>query len=486
MPTGVQVQIGASAGPGSGDDTLEAQLFLVGTSSRGDVTKPIVARSYSELLELTGPRTTGGFAHDSARSYFGNNEGTGRVVFSRVIGPATPDSGIAVLLEAGAPGPQTMSIRASSPGPWSAGLTAVVTAGFSAATFNITISLLGAEVESFKNLSSPTAAVAAMANSNYVRGANLGSVTVAPGNNPTPASYTFMPGTDDVANVTVTHLLAGLDRFTPEFGPGIVAIPGQPASAVAVGIAAHCNSPAHPRSGVIAAAVGSTPAQIQAAARSLRTTVGAQTLRLVGPWWGLPADGEAGIRTVPPEGYYAGRRAAVIGQVGVWQPPAGEFGVALYGTGPEYAMTTDQRSSLADDAAIPIVATPSPRIYGDRSLSPDEVTWREGCWWDVMTVLAWRCDAVMEKFMGRNIDGLKGEFFKRMQTDLSGVLQPVAKAGGLVPSDTDPGWTIDLSANTGATVTAGKGIADVGARPPGVAELILIRLTKVGLTINAG
>lgn len=481
MPTGVQVTIGAVASPGGGDATLEAQFFLPGVSTRGVVNAPIIARSYAEFTDQVGPRYTGGSAHDAVRAYFAEAQGTGRVVFSRTVGPGATSAGTVALKDRStAPGLNTLTINASSPGPWSSNLSVIVTDGITAGTFTIAVALAGVTVETYRNLTSPADAVTALSISNYVRAVNAGSITTAPGNNPLVGTFTLTAGADDAANVTATQLVAALGVFTPDLGPGIVAIPGQAATAVAAGIGAHINSTN--RIGVLAAAAGTTVPSVVNLARTLRATTGARALGLVYPWVTLPTDGEATARLVSPEGAYAGRRAAVIGQVGVWQPPAGTFGQFNYIAGPEIALTAANIDSLVDDAIIPIAATPSPRIYGDRSLSADEVTWRFLSYSDEANLIAYRCQTVMTGKVGRTIDGLKGVFFAEVLTDLGAVLTEIAAQGGLVPDKGDPGWSIDLSANTPTLIAQGTAIADVYFRPPSVAELIRIRLTKTGFT----
>lgn len=482
MPTGVQVTIGAVAGSGGGDLTLEAQFFLSGTATRGDVTAPIIARSYSEFLDLVGPRTAAGSAHDAVRAFFGENDGTGRVVFARTVGPGATSAATVTLKDrSGGAGINTLVVNAANPGPWGAGMSVVVTDGILVNTYDLAITYGGQVVESFKGLATPAAAVTAAARSLWVRITNAGSATAAPGNNPLAGTFALVGGADDVANVAQAHLVLALDRFTADFGPGIVAIPGQPQT-VAASLAAHCALTN--RVGVIAAAAGTSYTAANTLADGLRATTNARTLRMVWPWVTLPADGEAGVRTVSPEGFYAGRRAATIGRVGVWQPPAGEFGQAQYVTGPEISATTTQRDSLADHAIVPIVATPSTRIYGDRSLSADEITWRQGAYSDLAGTLAYEMSAAAEPMVGKAIDGLRGAFFAEFLTRLTGVLAPYADARGLVPAGdgSDPGYGVDLSANNGTTISQGRAIADVSFRPPGVAELILMRLTKTGFT----
>lgn len=486
MPTGVQVTIGAAAGSGGGDPTLEAQFFVIGTSQRGSTTEPIIAKSYTEFTDKVGPRTTTGSAHDAVRAYFAENEGTGRIVFGRAVGPGAVSKGTLTLQDLAATALDTLRIDAASVGMWSANVTVEVTDGALADTFTLTIRNNGNVVEAYSNLTSPAAAVAALASSDYVRAVNLGSATVAPGNNPKPLSPTALSaGADDVQSVGYGELVGVLDMFSPDLGPGIIAIPGQP-QGVVTNLAAHCL--ANNRVGVVAAAAGTTPSSASDLVRALRSTNGARNVAMIYPWIVLPADGEAGVRTVPPEGAYAGRRAAAIGRVGVWQPPAGEYGAFSYVLAPEVVVTAAQRDALVDDAVIPIVASPTPRIYGARSLSAEETTWRFLSYSDLANLIAYHARQVMDGYIGRSIDGLRGKFFVEMRNDLASVMQPYADGGGLVPGtdssgqQTDPGFVIDLSANTGASVMAGQAIADISFRPPSVAELIRIRLTKTGLT----
>lgn len=481
--TGVQVSVTALAGTGNGDDTREAQLFLVGITSRGATDAPIIARSYPELVDLTGPRTLAGAAHDAARAYFASNAGTGRVVLARATGPGVLTTGTVTVKDRAAAPLDTISLNASSVGSWSSAVSVVVTNGPAPATVNLAVRLDGKVIETFAGLATPAAIAQALLLSQYVRAVNLGSAsdpTATPGINlPAVGTYTLSAGNADTANITTTELIAALTRFTPEYGPGLVAIPGQPISLVGPALAAHGAS--FGRIAIGAAPAGTTVQGAITAARALRTVPGSRALGMVYPWVTIPADGEAGARLVSPEGIYAGKRAAAIAAVGVWQPPAGDFGVIDYSTGPERSLTGPDIDALVDEAIIPIAPTPTARIYGDRSLSADEVTWRFLSYSDEVNAIAFDARGVMDAFVGRPIDGLSGQFFASMLTALIGVLQPYAVAGGLVPGNGDPGYVISFSANTAASVSTGVAIADIAVRPPSVAELIRIRLTKTGI-----
>lgn len=488
MPTGTIVSIEANTAGGSGDGTLVAQFMMTGVSSRGPIDQAVIATSYRSLVDQIGRRYAAGTVHDQARAFFGENEGVGRFVFARVVGSGTVSVGSVSVNDRASTPVATVRFDAANPGPWSSNVAVVVSDGVLPGTVNVTVTNRGEPVETYLGLASPAAITTAVVSSLFVRAVNLGSPTPAynpaapsPNTNmPAPGTYTLSAGADDVANVTAARLIAALELLTPDLGPGIVAIPGQPAASVAAGLTAHCAGRTG-RTCVVTAPLGTAYTSAVPLARALRSLPQARTARFVyGGGVMLPPDVDAGARLITEEGAYAGRRAAVIGRIGVHQPPAGENGIFRYVTAAGVKLTAGQIDALVDDAIVPIASTPSLRIYGDRSLSADPVTWRFGSYTEVMNALAWDVSVVLDRFIGRAIDGLHGEFFGEVLTAVHGAAQPYADSGALVPDGDHPPFEIDLSANTGATISVGQVIVDIAARPSPVSELIRERVTKTG------
>jgi hypothetical protein len=362
-----------------------------------------------------------------------------------------------------------------------------VIAGSQTGTFTIVLSYNGTEVERYRDLSDPATAVSQInAYSGYVKATNLGSVTSAPGNNPAVlASTSLASGANDSGSVTSSMLVTALSRFNADLGPGIVGIPGQPSSAVAAGLMAHAK--AYNRVAITAPASGTSVSAAASAARGLRTTTGSERLAFVYPWVQIP-DGAGGTRTISPEGFVAGRRAATIdaaGAASASRAPAGEAGIARYATGVERLLTTDDINTLDADAVSAIRTLAGvPRLYGWRSLSMDEVNYRFLSTADLLDDISARGLAILERYVYRTIDG-KGHLFLQIENDLQGLLAPIADAGGLYArpdgNPPDPGFKIDLgpTVNTPASIGRGEIRAIVEVRDSPLAALIRMTLVKV-------
>jgi hypothetical protein len=367
-------------------------------------------------------------------------------------------------------------------------MTVEVQAGSLTNGFTLLVNYKGLQVEKYTNLLTPAAAVNALLTSAYVRGTDLGSVTVAPGNNPAVVAATALSaGSDDRGSVTASTHIASLNRITSDYGPGVCAIPGQPYTATASGLAAHAVT--NGRIALTAPAVGTSVAGASTAARGIRTTTGGERLAFLYPWIIIP-DGAGGTRTISPEGFAAGRRAATIDAVGSWQPPAGHYGGAQFAANVELPLTAANLNSLTDDAVSPIkLSGTGPRLADWRSISGDENDYRFLSVMDELNDIAFQCDQKLEPFEMLTIDG-QGQLLTHVYNEIKSVVAPIAAAGGLYAKPTgtppDPGYLIDVgpTVNTPATLALGQLRVAVQVRPPGVAELIRFFLTSVTLSAD--
>jgi hypothetical protein len=474
--------------PSSGGDLIGdiKTYFVAGLTERGDTVNPIVCRSFAEFTDLTGVRVTYGSVYDDAQAFFGEAGQTPcRLVLARSVGGAAA-TGLLSLSDGSSVA--TLRINAKDAGAWSSNVTVEIVAGSVTNTFTLNIYYKGSLVEKYSNLANPAAAVSALLISGYVRGTDLGSATVAPGNNPAVLAPTALSaGTDDRGTVTAATHIASLNRITADFGPGVCAIPGQSYTTVATGLAAH--AAANGRIALTHPDVGTSAAAASTAARSIRSTTGGERLAFLYPWIVVP-DGAGGTRTIAPDGFAAGRRAATIDAVGSWQPPAGHYGGAKYAAGVELALTAAQLNSLTDDAVSPIrLSSTGPRIADWRSVSGDEVDYRFLSVMDQLNDIAFQCDQKLEPFEMLTVDG-KGHTLTAIFNEMKSVVAPIAAAGGLFakPDGTppDPGYRIDVGPGVNSTTSLGLGQVRVAVavRPPGVAELIRFFLTSVTLSAD--
>jgi hypothetical protein len=488
-PVGVQVTTSPPASVSGAPIGDIRTYFVAGQCHRGDTTAPIIISSFAQAQDLIGDRVSYGALYDDIQTFFGELAGIpGRVVVARVVGPAAVKATLTLLDGSGV---ATLALDAKDEGLWGNSVSIVSSVGSVVNTFTLAVSYKGALRETFTNLATPADAVSALASSGYIRGRNLGSVTAAPGNNPIAlASTGLAAGASDTTSVTAAMLIGALTRFNSDLGPGLVAIPSQPYTTVATGLALHCIATS--RISVTAPAAGTSVVAAGTAARSLRASTGAEYQGFFYPWVQIP-DGAGGVRTISPEGFIAGRRGATIdaaGSAGPSQPPAGVAGIARFIVGLEKSLTSDEINTLNADAVNSVrLYAGNPRLYGWRSLSLDDANYHSLTTRDLLNHVSFKAGQVLENYVERTIDS-KGQVFVQIGNDLTAVLVPIADAGGLYarPNGTppDPGFLVDVgpSVNTDASIARGEIRAVMAIRDSPAAELIRATLVKVPLTAD--
>ncbi|MDQ6947015.1 MAG: hypothetical protein M3256_12305 [Actinomycetota bacterium] len=484
MP-GVQVSTGPS--PSAADLVVAtgADYFVVGQCERGSATEIVTATSMTDARNKIGQRVTYGALDDDLDTFFA--EGGKRVRIARVVGPAATTGLLSLVDRAGTP-VATLSIAATSPGPWSSRVAIAITAGAIPNTFNVEVYLDGdttTPVEVFPDLLSPAAAVTALLSSTYVRATNLASVSAAPNNNPALQAPTALSaGSDDRGSLVATSYTDALARFGRLLGPGAVGIPGQASSAVGAAVIAHCK--ANNRIAILAAAVGSTSAAAITAATALRNTAGSEGAGLFWPWVRIP-DGSGGERVISPEGYVAGCRARTIAAIGPEQPPAGIYGQAQRVTRPDVIVSRAVGDDLNSKSVncIRTIGLSSTRIYGWRSLSADQRNYPLLRDRDLMNFCASTSEGLLEDLVFRVIDA-QGHFAADAIHRVMSVVGPINDRGGLSPyplvgPPIDPGYVVNAGPeiNTPDTLARNEFHIQLGIRPAGVAEMIWETITKV-------
>jgi hypothetical protein len=321
-----------------------------------------------------------------------------------------------------------------------------------------------------------------------VRAVDLVSATASPNNQPkVQAATPLSAGTDDRASITATTMSAGLAVFGSSLGTGAVAIPGYPSSLVGAALMAHAKM--FRRLAIMAAAIGADDAAYTAAATALLSTDG-EYGGLFGPWVRVPLGGGAS-KLISPEGYVAAARARAHRMAGPWRAPAGELSKAEFVLGLERELTQAQGNALNSSAvsAIRTIAG-STRLYGWRSLSTDLDNYLLLVGRDVLNVLAYACEAALERYVFQTIDA-KGQLYASVAGEIVGVVEPMRAAGGLYElivdgTQVDPGYSVDVGAsvNTAAVLNANKVAAVLAVRVSPVGELIDLTIVKAGLTAS--
>lgn len=424
MP-GLQVTTGAVAGPSAPNRAPASTYFAIGLTERGPTDKAVEVLSLADFVREFGPRTTFGALYDDIATFF--QEGGTRAMLARVVGPAATTGALSAALQDGAVTPDdTLTVSAANAGAWSSRVSVQVLAGASAALFRLQVRFDGVVVEDYPNLSSPQDAISQVnATSRLIRLADAGSASTAPTNNPSPTGSpaALTAGTDDRASVTTTHYTAALALFGIDDGDGAVAIPGI-GTAVHAALLAHAT--ANNRLALLSHARNTDKTTLLATANALDNMRGG----LFAPWIRIP-DGSGGTRAISPEGYVAAVRARAHEAVGPWLAAAGENAKTRYVTAPDQVFTTADADDL-DNGKVNIIRTiaRSTRLYGWRSLSADQRNWKFLTGADVVNRVVTQVRERGELFVFGTIDD-SGKLLSRMAGTLIGIVDPIAKAGGL-------------------------------------------------------
>lgn len=480
---GVEVLTFPTPGPSESLTAPGAPLLLAGLCDRGTATGVITVRSYPEFLDACGPYASYGSLHDQVRLYF--QMGGTRVHIARVVG-ASATKGTLTLLDRNGTPASTLRIDALNAGAWSAGLQIQVADGDLVNTYTISVWLAGELKETFPNLTTPAAGVAALAASSYVRGVDQASGTSAPNNNPAVLAKTVLStGSDDRASVNAAALVTALARFTTEIGDGIVAIPGQDSAAVGAGLLAHAHL--FNRLAVLATTRTASVAAAKTAAAALNNTTGNEAAILGYPWIKVD-DGAGGIRSISPEAYVAGARARAHVQQGPWAAGAGKIAASTLILGVETELTETDGSDL-DDARVSVIRKIAGlwELYGYRTLSLDEHHYKFLITRDVLDTVAHQGKRALQQFVFGTIDS-RGHFQSQIETAIINILEPMLAAGGLYElRDPDTGDVRDAaySVDAGSGVNSLEDLADgtftvvAALRVSPLAARILLRITSV-------
>jgi hypothetical protein len=482
MP-GVVTTTAVRSGPAAAAVDPAGSFFIVGMAERGGTASPVRIRSLSEYSNLFGDRVAYGFLYDQLQTFFA--EGGGQAYVVRAVGSAATKGFLSLSDTAsGSPLP-TVKFEAASEGAWSTQLSVKVETGTVASSVKITLSFNGVVVQAEDNLTSPAMIVQRFSNSPYVNVTDLGSATVAPGNNPAVLSDTpLSAGSDDRASVTAATLGTALGLFDPDLGDGAVAIPGY-GSTVHAAIKAHCES-TNRRIGLLVTDVDDAEADILAYPNTLDSEfVAIWANRCVIP------DGSGGTRVITPEGFLAAKRAKAIQQAGgPWRAFAGDIAIANFVVGIDVSYTSakiDQYSAARVNVLRSLAG--SVRNYGVRSTSLDETNYSLIGHRDMMNRIVVAGEQRLEPFVFRSIDA-KGQLFADVHNALIAMLEPYRAEGGLFEGRdadgnlVDPGYSVDTSGvvNTTTMLAANTIAAVIQVRISPTGAKLSLTILKVGLT----
>lgn len=478
MP-GVVVTTKASSGTGTPLTENSGQFFVAGLAERGVTNKAVLVRGIADFETEFGGRTNYSYLHDTIRTFF--EEGGEQAYVSRVIGKA-PKTATVSVVDTAVPAVNTIRFDAKSAGEWGNDYTIEIEDGATPNTVTISVVTDDKAVETFSNLATPDAIVAAFRGSAIVSAVNLGSASVAPTNLPDAGSYPLATGTDDRGSVDTASYKAALDNFVSGLGSGAVAIPGVGDSAHPV-LISHAEK--NRRIALLSAAKDATVTALGTLADSYDTAYAG----LFAPWVNI-ADGFGGTRSVSPEGYVAACRARAHREVGPERAPAGKPAIARSIVSLVQNYTSDEGNAL-DARKVSVIRSinNTNRLYGWRSLSNDVVNWQFLNGADLMNYLVVLCEQELEQYVFATVDS-KGQMLAAMHGTLVGTIEPVANRGGLYPLYDDAGEEIDpgFVVNTGSEVNSIANLknnevrARLGFRLAPVGTIISLTIVKASLT----
>jgi hypothetical protein len=396
---GVFPTIGESL-PSTSLPSSTGTAFIVGPAERGPVDVAIPVLSMAQFGSKLGGRVSYSSLYDTLDVAF--DRGLNQAYVVRRVGPAAVTANKDLVDGTSA---NTLEVNATSPGEWANSVAVEVLAGAAESTFKLRV-FDGEDLkESSTDLADNAAAVAwAAAYSSLITLKDLGKA------DPKAQKVTLAGGADDRVNVDAEVIAEGLALFTPDLGPGQVAVPGNTAEDVQLAVIAHCDETE--RSPFLDAEDTGEFSDIVAAAIALRSATGARQGAIFDPWDIAKNPLTPGTtRTVAPCARQLGAVAAVDAQTGnASEPAAGDNGRARIGglvIGLARTRTNEEREALNDAGVnVSIMDDGLPTTYGWRTLA-DPVSDRR--WLPlnvarVMTSIAYDAKAVLKRYMFKRTD----------------------------------------------------------------------------------
>jgi hypothetical protein len=490
MRPGVEVNSRAArAARGISTDT--GAWFVTGFAERGLEGEAVQVTSLDDFVSKFGNRVSYSQLYDALDLAF--EEGLAEAYVSRVVGPAPVKASLTLDDRAGAP-VDTLRIDALHYGDFANGATGItiqIENGTVADTFRIVVRFDGEIVETFDDLVMTAAAdryaPTILETSEWIRGVDLLSATVAPNDNPAVLAATPLAGgTDDHNNAVDAQWLDALDAIPADLGPGQVSAPGRTTTAAHQQLIDHAQ--AKNRTAYLDTVDKASEATLIAAAAAIDDYDGSEFAALFGSWFDIPGVVAGTTRAVPGSAYWAGKTAKIDAQFGTaGYAPAGDQGQADYALAvrvPAVALTDDDYEDL-NDAGVNMAREFRNRgvqSYGFRSVTTD-TEWTQLTSHRVRMSLTHRLRQIAEGFVFRNIDGRR-QIFGELNGALVGELMRDYAAGSLFGDTPEDAFRVDTgdTVNTAATIAAGEIHAAVFVRVAPFAELVRIDIVKTPIT----
>lgn len=278
------------------------------------------------------------------------------------------------------------------------------------------------------------------------------------------------------ATPTEPELTAALSKFTSDYGPGQVLVPGVSTAAAHTALLGHANSTG--RCALIDHANNAAASAIVANITSLAASPGAKTTGAPVPWVKTPVIG-GGTREIPGSvvaAGLAGRGDGIVGHAN--NAPAGDqgrgAGFVTDATDVTVVYTDAELDSIHDAGGSAIRKILNDvQLYGWNAITSD-VRFGQLNAGRMTMQLASGIRAGAAAFLFRQIDGRR-QLFAELDGFLRGYLQPLWAANALFGETADDAFDVNtVDPNTLATITAGEVRADVEVRLTPHAEKVII------------
>jgi hypothetical protein len=490
MP-GVVISTAVRTGPSNTTVRNSSQFFAAGITERGPVGTATLVQSLEEFETYYGGFVSYGLLHPSIQTFF--EEGGTRAYVSRIVGDASTP-GVKTLKDGTAV--DTIKIEAIGAGDWSDNVEVQVIS-----TDDLVSGSVALKVWYNSKLvlnSGPQLTVAGLVNavntdadtSVLVTATSLASASV----NPLPAvlARTALAGGDQDLSGTLMYAEA-LQAFDDAKGDGSVAVTDSSSFSVQSLLVAHAalnnriailhsdsTQDMDPETGVVSDAAAITALD------------NPEHAAYFFPWVYIPTDVAGVNRLIPPDGYFAAKRALAHNQTGPHQPAAGILSKARFVNG--VATPVDAASGDALDAAsvnaIRIISN-SVRIYGARSSSDDTRNYRYYTAKDVVNSVVVQAHTQLDDLLFSVING-RTTVFADVESRLISLLERMRVIGAFYEAydqngtKVDVGYTVKCNTQNNPVASLATGLikAEVGLRVSSVGDKINVTIIKSNLTTS--
>jgi hypothetical protein len=399
----------------------------------------------------------------------------------RLVGAAAVKATLVLNDGAGTP-VASLRVDAKSAGQWANNLTVEVAAGSTGGTYVLIIRENGAEVERSPDLTTQQDAVNwALLGSEYVNISILTS-TLPPA---VHAASPLATGADDRASIAEGDWQAGLARFTLDYGPGQVSMPGRTTDTSHLNLLQHAVD--FNRVALLDAPDTSSVSSLKTSASAARAGGNGRVGAMFWPWLLVPGVTTSTQRTVPPSAMVAGRIASNDQQFNPNVPSAGVNGLSQYALGVSQEPAADSDREDLNEAGVDVIRLMfnSIRIYGWRSLADPtaEPDWTNFGNSRLGMAIQAQASVIAEEYVLQQIDG-QGLLISEFGGELSAMLLGFYSQGALYGATSDLAFAVNVGdqVNTPSTIADGELHAVLGVRMSPFAELVQIDIVKVALT----